>query len=178
MRHAFLLACLLSLVSATANASQSSGADAGKVTIQPQQPKGATPTFIAPPPLLVAPTCPTCWIWRGLSGPGAVTAPSAPLLVAPRGCGGGGCSTLSPDLMAPSEPLLVAPRACGGSCITLTPGLMAPSAPLLVAPRGCGGSCQDPSDVEYAWKYRTPLRLAGGPPTSVVDTCHARQCAG
>lgn len=38
MRYAFLLACLLSLVSATANASQSSGAGAGKITIQPQQP--------------------------------------------------------------------------------------------------------------------------------------------
>jgi len=82
------------------------------------QPNAAASTFIAPPPLLVAPTCPTCWIWRGLSAPGAVTAPSAPL----------------------------------------HPGAVtAPSAPL---------------------QYRTPLRLAGGPPTSVVDACRARQCAG
>ena len=70
------------------------------------QPNAAAPTFIAPPPLLVAPTCPTCWIWRGLSAPGAATAPSAPL------------------------------------------------------------------------QHRTPLRLAGGRPTSVVDACRARQCAG
>ncbi len=148
--------------------------DAGPSSLPP---KGEIPTFVAPPPLLVAPTCPTCWIWRGLIAPGAVTAPSAPFLVAPRGCGGH-CQTLSPDLLAPSAPVLVAPRGCASGCITLSPGLMAPSAPLLVAPRGCGSSCQDPSDVEYAWKYRTPLRLAGGDPTIVRDTCTSRRCVG
>ena len=91
------------------------------------QPTAATPAFIAPPPLLVAPTCPTCWLWRGLDAPGPSTEPSAPLRV---------------------------------------------------APRGCGSSCQDPSEPEYAWRDDTPLRLAGGPPTSVVDACHARRCAG
>lgn len=98
--------------------------DAGPSSLSPQ---GAIPTFVAPPPLLVAPTCPTCWIWRGLIAPGAVTTPSPPLFV---------------------------------------------------APRGCGSSCQDPSNVEYALKYRTPLRLAGGDPTIVRDTCTSSRCVG
>ncbi|MGZ5156150.1 MAG: hypothetical protein ACXWCV_05450 [Caldimonas sp.] len=38
MRHALLLACLLSLAAVNAEASQSSGSGAGKITLQAQQP--------------------------------------------------------------------------------------------------------------------------------------------